>query len=150
MGNKRRASAAEPSDSSDIEVMHKAAKKSKTSAAVTPPAGKDDEGNPFWEASFYRPISQYRNVCLVNIREYFEKDGKHLPGKKGISLSLEQYTALIKLVPSINGQLREMGQLIDTAEDAQNDVTAIAKKSKKEKSDKANIEATSDEDEDEG
>lgn len=55
MGNKRRASVAEPSDGSDIEVTHKVAKKSKTSATVTSPAGKDDEGNPFWEASFPIP-----------------------------------------------------------------------------------------------
>ncbi|OAA80457.1 Transcriptional coactivator p15 [Akanthomyces lecanii RCEF 1005] len=119
MGNKRRASVAEPSDSSDIEL-----------------SSKRRVG-----------VSQFKNVCLINIREYYEKDGKHLPGKKGISLSLEQYTALIKLIPSINGQLREMGQLVDTAADAEKDVTAIVKKPKKEKSDKANIEATSEEDE---
>lgn len=51
MGNKRRASFAEPSDGSDVEVSHKAAKKTKNSATVISPAGKDDEGNPFWEAS---------------------------------------------------------------------------------------------------
>ncbi len=40
-----------------------------------------------------------------------------------------------------------MGKLVDTADDAEDDTTAIVKKHKKEKSDKANIEATSDEDE---
>ena len=40
-----------------------------------------------------------------------------------------------------------MGQLVDTAADAEKDATTIVKKPKKEKSDKANIEATSDEDE---
>ncbi|TQV95502.1 transcriptional Coactivator p15 [Cordyceps javanica] len=144
MGNKRRASIAEPSDGSDVEAVHKVTKKSKTGANLVSPAGKDDEGNPFWEAR----VSQFKNMCLINIREYYEKDGKFLPGKKGISLSLEQYTALLKLAPSINGKLREMGQLVDTADAAEQDATAIVKRSKKEKSDKANIEATSDEDED--
>ncbi|XWW92764.1 hypothetical protein V2A60_000690 [Cordyceps javanica] len=150
MGNKRRASIAEPSDGSDVEAVHKVTKKSKTGTNLVSPAGKDDEGNPFWELSSKRRVgvSQFKNMCLINIREYYEKDGKFLPGKKGISLSLEQYTALLKLAPSINGKLREMGQLVDTADAAEQDATAIVKRSKKEKSDKANIEATSDEDED--
>ncbi|KAJ6783929.1 hypothetical protein PWT90_09318 [Aphanocladium album] len=149
MGNKRRASVAEASDGSDVEVPHKIAKKSKSNANVISPAGKDDEGNPFWELSNKRRVgvSQFKSMCLINIREYYDKDGKTLPGKKGISLSLEQYTALVKLVPSINGKLRELGQLVDTRDDAEEDTAAIVKKPKKEKSDKANIEATSDEDE---
>lgn len=51
MGSKRRASVAEASDGSDVELAHKSAKKSKTNSNVTAPSGKDDEGNPFWEAS---------------------------------------------------------------------------------------------------
>lgn len=27
-------------------------------------------------------VSQFRKACLINIREYYEKDGKMLPGKK--------------------------------------------------------------------
>lgn len=69
---------------------------------------------------------------------------------QGISLSLEQYTALLKVVPGINAKLREMGQLVDTADDVDDDAAAIPKRSKKEKakSERSNIDATSDEDED--
>lgn len=49
---KRRASASDVSGDSDNDVNHKAAKKSKRSNAAVSPAGKDDEGNPFWEVCF--------------------------------------------------------------------------------------------------
>ncbi|KAM3499678.1 hypothetical protein MY10362_007078 [Beauveria mimosiformis] len=149
MGNKRRASVTEPSDANDVEVVHKVAKKSRPNASLVSPTGKDEEGNPFWELSSKRRVgvSKFNNATMVNIREYYEKDGKHLPSRKGISLSVEQYTALIKIMPSINEQLRKMGQLVDATAGAGEDAEAIAKKSKKERSDKANIEATSDEDE---
>ncbi|EJP64076.1 putative RNA polymerase II transcriptional coactivator [Beauveria bassiana] len=158
MGNKRRASVTEPSDANDVEVAHKAAKKSRPNASLVSPTGKDEEGNPFWEASFSSPVlsskrrvgvSKFNNATMINIREYYEKDGKLLPAKKGISLSVEQYTTLIKVMPSINEQLRKMGQLVNAIGGAEEDAEAIAKKPKKERSDKANIEATSDEDEDE-
>lgn len=45
---KRRASV---SSASDNEVAHKAAKKTKTSSGLISPAGKDDDGNAYWEAS---------------------------------------------------------------------------------------------------
>lgn len=69
---------------------------------------------------------------------------------QGISLSLEQYTALLKVIPGINAKLREMGQLVDTTEDMEDDASAIPKRPKKEKvkSERSNIDATSDEDED--
>lgn len=57
--------------------------------------------------------------------------------------------ALLKSVPSINAALRDMGHSVDDLGNV--DVPAgAAKKEKKDKSrsDKANIEATSDEDED--
>lgn len=68
---------------------------------------------------------------------------------QGISLSVEQYQALLKNVPGINAALRELGQSIEDSEETTSTALVPTKKSRKEKnkSDKANIEATSDEDE---
>lgn len=54
------------------------------------------------------------------------------------------------MVPGINAKLREMGQLVDTGEDVDEDASAIPKRSRKEKAkpERSNIDATSDEEED--
>ncbi|KAF4501702.1 transcriptional Coactivator p15 family [Fusarium agapanthi] len=112
--------------------------------------GKDDDGNPFWELSNKRRVgvSDFSKKTFVNIREYYDKDGKTLPGKKGISLSIEQYNAFLKAVPQINAALRAKGLLVE-GDVADEPVTALipAAKAKKErkKSSKANIETTSEE-----
>jgi Transcriptional Coactivator p15 (PC4) len=44
----------------------------------------DDNGDKYWEISKTRRvlISEFKGKKMVNIREYYEKDGKSLPGKK--------------------------------------------------------------------
>lgn len=44
----------------------------------------DSNGDPYWEISKMRrvTISTFRGKTMVNIREYYEKDGQELPGKK--------------------------------------------------------------------
>jgi hypothetical protein len=39
--------------------------------------------------------SRYKGTMYLSIREYYEKDGQMLPGKKGISLNKEQADALV-------------------------------------------------------
>lgn len=44
----------------------------------------DSNGDTYWEISRLRrvTISTFRGKTMVNIREYYEKDGQELPGKK--------------------------------------------------------------------
>jgi PhoPQ-activated pathogenicity-related protein len=108
-------------------------------------------------------VSEFSNKTFVNIREYYEKDGKALPGKKvrryldhmahliddskqGISLSIEQYNAFLKAVPRINAALRAKGLVVEGDEelDTVMEVDSKVKRDQK-KSPKANIETTSEE-----
>jgi len=114
---------------------------------------------PHWELSSSAraprraTISEFKNSCLVSIREYFENsDGKLLPTKKGISLTIDQYNKLLKAIPHINAKLLEMGENIDGSDGNgqqmdDEDGVSLAKRAKV-KSQKSNIEATSDENED--
>jgi hypothetical protein len=45
---------------------------------------EDSNGDSYWEISKMRriTISSFRGKTMVNIREYYEKDGEELPGKK--------------------------------------------------------------------
>ncbi|KAI7578430.1 hypothetical protein KC316_g9882, partial [Hortaea werneckii] len=69
---------------------------------------KDDDGNEFWEISGKRrvQVSTFKGSTFVGIREVYEKDGKMLPGKKGISLSVDQYNAVVEVMPQIEQVLK--------------------------------------------
>ncbi|MBA7492567.1 hypothetical protein ES702_03117 [subsurface metagenome] len=108
-----------------------ASKRSKKTTSATPPtdaapiitsahfadvptsqsAKTDTEGNLYWDISKARRVtlSDFRGKKMVGIREYYEKDGQMLPGKKGISMTLEQYGVLVSLLPGIEGELRKGG-----------------------------------------
>ncbi|KDN63238.1 putative transcriptional Coactivator p15 [Colletotrichum sublineola] len=149
-GTKRGAPRESRSDSED-EVIAKPTKKSKTSTTEGSSSGVDKEGNHYWDLSNKRRVgvSQFKNNTFINIREFYEKDGDMLPGKKGISLNIAQYEALVKAIPAISEKLRAMGHDVEDVEEDGGAPTALEsqKKSTKEKAKvkKSNIEATSDE-----
>ncbi|KAK3724419.1 hypothetical protein LTR37_001043 [Vermiconidia calcicola] len=72
----------------------------------------DDEGNEYWELSGKRrvQVSDFKGMTMVGIREFYnDKESKSLPGKKGIALTLDQYTAFLGLVPEIERVLKSKG-----------------------------------------
>ncbi|KAJ4416249.1 hypothetical protein N0V82_006853 [Gnomoniopsis sp. IMI 355080] len=154
---KRRSSFIASDDSGDerpVKVSKKASKSNSSGESAV-----DADGNVFWELANNNKrrvtVSKFGGRWLVSVREYYEdKTGEMKPGKKGISLSIEQYQSLLSLVPSINEQLRKNGVALanDAAvqDDGLDEVVEASKKAKNSKAEskKANIEATSDEDED--
>jgi len=145
----------EEEDIIESNSKHKAKKPkpSKPSSSATP--GNDE----YWELSSSAKnhrranISVFKNTVLVNIREYYENsEGELLPGKKGISLSIDQYNHLLRAIPHINAKLREMDKEVDEpeilAEHSKDKDDARSASKIRFKPDRSNIEATSDEDED--
>ncbi|PWW75838.1 ssDNA-binding transcriptional regulator [Tuber magnatum] len=91
-----------------------AAPSSKRSRVEIGKKAVDNEGNPYWEASRLRRVgvSKFAGKNLINIREYFEKDGNVLPGKKGISLSVEQFGAFLSVLPQLEQHLADTGVVV--------------------------------------
>lgn len=74
------------------------------------------EKQPFEEAQFklsenrFVTVREYSGKLLVDIREYYEKDLEMRPGKKGISLTVdEQWVNLKAVMPELLRQLAEEG-----------------------------------------
>ncbi|KAI4164838.1 MAG: hypothetical protein LQ342_001471 [Letrouitia transgressa] len=59
-------------------------------------------------------VSEFNNKTMINIREYYEdkSSGKMLPGKKGISLPVPQFAALISALPELEAALQAKGEEI--------------------------------------
>ncbi|TKY61252.1 RNA polymerase II transcriptional coactivator KELP [Spatholobus suberectus] len=53
-------------------------------------------------------VKAFKGTTLVSIREFYMKDGKLLPGSKGISLSSEQWSTFKTSVPSIEEAITKM------------------------------------------
>jgi hypothetical protein len=71
---------------------------------------RKENGEAFWPISTRRRVSVqlFNGAKLVSIREYYDKDGVSLPGKKGISLSTDQWAELIRVAPSVSRALDQM------------------------------------------
>jgi len=97
-------------------------KRSKPSHELRGEMGKkllDESGNPFWEIGGRLrrvTVSEYNGSHLLGIREHFETGGKILPGKKGISLSMDQLNTMISILPQIEEHLSEVGVVLSRPE----------------------------------
>ena len=70
---------------------------------------KTEDGEPSWELDRQRvlKVRNFKGKVLIDIREYYEKDGKQLPGKKGISLSAAQWQKLKDAIPEVDEAIKE-------------------------------------------
>eukprot|EP00250_Pteridium_aquilinum_P029767 c40092_g1_i1 orf=99-404(+) len=71
---------------------------------------KDDaDGITVCELSGHRKVSVriFKGKVYVDIREFYTKDGKDLPGKKGISLSLDQWDILRDNMETIDKAVKD-------------------------------------------
>ncbi|KAL6521496.1 hypothetical protein OROGR_018065 [Orobanche gracilis] len=50
-------------------------------------------------------VRNWQGKVVVDIREYFVKDGKEFPGKRGISLTMDQWEILRKHVDEIDREV---------------------------------------------
>ncbi|EEP76046.1 predicted protein [Uncinocarpus reesii 1704] len=123
----------------------------------------DSNGDPYWEISRQRrvTVSSFKGRTMINVREYYEKGGQDLPGKKGISMTLEQFNALVALLPNLEEVVKQKGGTITRPEygdEGDNDADEADQEMEEEEgqatkrnkvSPEKNIEATSDESEEE-
>merc|ERR1712093_225341 len=112
-----------------------------------------DDQEKFWELSKgNKPrrvtISDFKGNKLINLRGFYEKDGNFLPGSKGLSLTIDQYKNLLNAIPTINRHLKGLGIDVSAsaASDEESEGEVPKRRIKARKEAKANIEATSEED----
>lgn len=65
------------------------------------------DGETFFELSKTRRVTlrQWKGKALVDIREFWGEPSNLKPGKKGISLTAEQWRQLAKIAPAISRRL---------------------------------------------
>ncbi|TVY33659.1 putative RNA polymerase II transcriptional coactivator [Lachnellula occidentalis] len=137
----------------------KAPKSKKSKKAASASTAKASSESKFWELSSSNTprrveISEFKGSKLVNIREFYQKDDEYLPGRKGISLSIDQYKAFVNAIPAINASLRSQGieiegsEEVEAAESEEEVKPKRRSKAKAKEEEKLNIEATSDEEDD--
>lgn len=108
--NKKAAESSSDSDSGPDD--RTPAKKSKPASKSEPAKGestKAKDGEPeFWTLEKMRRvrINEFRGRKMVDIREYYEKGGEVLPGKKGICLSALQWNKLMEYKDEITEAIK--------------------------------------------
>ncbi|XP_021734606.1 RNA polymerase II transcriptional coactivator KIWI-like isoform X1 [Chenopodium quinoa] len=69
----------------------------------------DEDGIVVCEISKNRRVSvrSWQGKVMVDIREFYVKDGKQMPGRKGISLTMDQWKVLCEHAEEIDQAVTE-------------------------------------------
>lgn len=107
--------ASDSSDSSDSDSgpddrNEPASKKSKGSASSSSSGRKNESGETYFELERGRRVTvrEFKGKLYVDIREFYEKDGKMNPGKKGISLSTTQWNKFKALIGEVDEAIQDI------------------------------------------
>ncbi|KAL1379174.1 hypothetical protein pipiens_015090 [Culex pipiens pipiens] len=98
----------ETSDSDSGPEDRTPAKKSKSEAGSSGGA-KNESGEPEWFLDKNKKVTvrEFKNKVYVDIREFYEKDGKMLPGKKGVSLQVPMWKKLLEISDEVNEAIKK-------------------------------------------
>ncbi|KAL0205267.1 hypothetical protein P9112_000574 [Eukaryota sp. TZLM1-RC] len=84
-------------------------RRSTSSASTKKTKTSDDREYGSWDISSKRKVKvrSFRGSLLVDIREYYKDrtTGEEKAGSKGISLTWDQYTELLKVLPQVTDTL---------------------------------------------
>ncbi|CAH2108121.1 unnamed protein product [Euphydryas editha] len=71
---------------------------------------RTDDKEPTWvlQGKKLVKIREFKGKVYIDIREFYEKNGELLPGKKGISLTPEMWRKLLSLGDEINEALSSL------------------------------------------
>lgn len=96
----------EKKEKKEKKEIKKEVKKAEKSSSST----KGPGGEHMFQLSTMRfaTVSEFRGRVMVGIREYYDAGGELKPGKKGISLTLEQWTSLKEQMDEIDEAVREL------------------------------------------
>jgi hypothetical protein len=112
--NKKLEDSESDSDSDSGREEHRPVKKAKKDEGNSKPSGynrppkSNDDGSVYWDFGMRKRVTvrDFKGVTYVDIREFYEKDGKTLPGKKGISMKAGDWGLLKDMMDDIDHALR--------------------------------------------
>ncbi|XP_050520062.1 RNA polymerase II transcriptional coactivator [Daktulosphaira vitifoliae] len=86
-------------------------KKSKQTEKKETKKSTSNEEEHSWvlERNRFVKVRDFKGKLYVDIREFYEKDGNLLPGKKGISLTMQQWNKLLDHVEDIKDSINKLG-----------------------------------------
>ncbi|XP_022126499.1 RNA polymerase II transcriptional coactivator [Pieris rapae] len=103
--NKKQKKESSSSDSDDGPVDRNPPPEKKAKVST-----KTDDKEPTWvlQGKKLVKVREFKGKVYVDIREFYEKNGELLPGKKGISLQPDQWRKLLSLGDEINETISSM------------------------------------------